>query len=219
VVRIVFSHARLIEALKSLFFPITAFELLDGLEKSGYRLLGERPLPIPPTHHAYVSGRVAEKEGCFVVVNSERKLFGVEGSSPGDVSRVYQDLFNVIEQRFNISIDEERDYLEFVAEGTARSRHNPINRLFECFKESEVVKNVSKVLGEEVGVYSIAFAPTKGLPTSSEWFDIRIQPLVRLPTREYEFTVIYRSKSRDRVQSFLKGVEPTLSSIFEVIEG
>jgi hypothetical protein len=217
--KIVFSHARLVEVLKSVFFPITAFELLDSLDKAGYRLLEPHPPPIPPTHRAYVSGRIAEKEDCTIVINSDRKFIGVEGRSPQSVIRIYQDLFSIIEKKFEFSIDEERDYLEFVAEGIVRSRHMPLNKLTEAFKETEVVKKVCKILGEEVGIYTIAFVPRGVLPSSGEWFDIRIEPHITLPSREYDFSVVYRSKVRDKVLKFLNEAESKICSVVGTIDG
>jgi len=216
-VKVRFSHVRLIEVLRSLFFPITAFELLNVLKRQGYRLLVRAPLPIPPTHRAYIRGRVAEKEGCTIIVDPDRRFIGVEGDSPEKVQHIYTEFVDVTRKRFELNFDEERNYLELVATGIVRSRHMPVNMIAEAFKEG-VIQKVGEILGEDVGIYSVAFSPKGKIPSHSEWFDVRIEPHVRLPTREYDFTIIYRSRDGEKILKFFKELESTMSNIIKILE-
>jgi hypothetical protein len=217
-VKVEFSLVRLTEILKSLFFPLTAFELLDSLKRSGYSLLVRPPLPISPTHRAYISGRVAEKENCTIFVDPDRRFIGVEGESPQNVERIYRELVDIVRKRFELNFDEERNYLELVATGIVRSRHVPINVMADAFKV-KVIEKVSEILGEDVEIYAVAFTPKGRVPSASEWFDIRIEPHIRLPTREYDLTVVYRSQNGDKVLKFFKGLESSIIDIIKTLEG
>jgi hypothetical protein len=216
-VKVEFSLVRLTEVLKSLFYPITAFELLDSLKRSGYSLLVRYPLPISPTHRAYIGGRVAEKANCTVFVDPDKRFIGVEGESPQNVERVYRELIDIVRKRFELNFDEERNYLELVATGIVRSRHIPINVMAEAFKV-EIIDKVGEILGEPVGIYAVAFTPKGRPPSASEWFDIRIEPHIRLPTREYDLTIVYRSQNSDKVLKFFKELESSIIGVIRILE-
>jgi hypothetical protein len=217
-VRIEFSHLRLIEVLGSLFFPITAFELLDVLRKNDYRILVSTPPPVPPTHRAYVSGRVAEKKDCNVVVNSERRFIGVEGNLRENVGAVYHELIKLIENKFQIRIAEERAYLEFVGEGLIRTRKPAFKQIANAFKRVKVIDEAGKIFGEDVNVHSFSLVPRGKTPSSRDWFEFRIEPHIRLPTREYDFIIIQRSADAGKVIKFFKEVETKISGIIKLLE-
>jgi len=217
-VRVEFSSIRLTEVLKTMFFPITAFELLDSLEERGYRLLVRRPLPIPPTHRAYIGGRIAEKRDCTVFVDPDRRFIGVDGTSPENLSIIYLELIDVIKKKFELNLDEVRDYLELVATGIVRSRHMPVNVLNNAFRQG-IIQKISEILGEDAGVYSVGFAPRGKIPSVTEWFDLRIEPHIRLPTKEYDLTIVYRSSKSEKVIKFFNQLESTILRAIKALEG
>jgi len=216
--RIEFSHIRLVDFLKSLHFPITAFRLLDTLRRKGYKVLVPYPPPVPRTHRVYVSGRIAEKNGCIIVIDSDKRFMGVEGTNLRTVKAIYEELSSLVTEEFGINMSDERDYLEFVCEGIIRTRKIAFKEIGRAFMDAKIVKKVSEILGEEVMTHTISFVPLDRMSSDKEWFEIRLLPHIGLPTREYEFTVVYRSPDCQKVRKFYEDVESKLLMIVEAIE-
>lgn len=216
-VRLSISRIRLSDVLKGVIFPITAFEFFDALKKRGYKILVSPP-PFSPTPSAYVSGSVAEKNGCTIFINPDRKFFGVEGNSIERIERIYLELTDIIRERFEVNLEEERIYTELISDGIVRSRRMPMNRLAEVFKGSDIIKKASGILGEDVSMFSVRFVPKGRPPRSDEWFDIVIEPSISIPSREYVYRVVYRSPNHEKVYNFFKNFNANISDLIKIVE-
>jgi len=209
---------RLALVFKSMFFPMVFPDCVDSLSNRGFSV---KPFP-PKTafvgNRAYVSGRVAERDDTIVELNSERHILACEGLNLTDVVSIMNELIDITQKDFLVSMNDV-DYLELNANLVVTSDKKAVNRLRELYADTKVMKQFSDILKTAVGSFSITLAPKEVLPTDRKWFDIRIEPRITKPTKEYFVHLVFRNRDIKDVLDFSNSMESTIRRLLSVVEG
>lgn len=206
---------RLAIVFHTLFFPFTYPELIDSLKKREYSV-PPPPRPAPTGQRVYVGGHIATKNGCIIDVNEEKKTLAGEGSQVENVIKSIEELMDVVEEDFRLNLERDVDYIELVSDLVVKSDKSPLKDI-EGFNNKYSAFN--GIMGMETSAYSISIVPKGFLPSSKKWFDIRIEPRVTTPDREYFIHAIYRDENIGDVLAFAREVNSKILSLIEKIGG
>ena len=206
---------RLAIVFHTLFFPFTYPELIDSLKKRGYSV-PPPPRPVPTGPRVYVGGHIATKNGCVIDINEERKIVAGEGSKIDNVIKSIEDLKDMVEEDFRLNLERDIDYSELVSDLVVESDKSP---LIDIGRFNNKYSVFNGIMGMETSAYSISIVPKGFLPSSKKWFDIRIEPRVTMPDREYFIHAIYRNENIHDVLAFAREVNSKMLSLIEKIGG
>lgn len=212
-------YRRLSLAVKygSVLFPFDHVQFLRALSKQGFTL-PESIGPVPLGRRLEVSGIVGRKGEVSVRLDAERQVLAVEAPDV-ETSLVEMDsLESLLESEFDIDSPSLAHYYEFLAGLTVKAKKNPLESWYAHFAQVPMIGEASKVLGTEVSPFGIRLAPKGEVPNQPNWFEIRIEPLVRSATAYHHIEVVYRRSSRDEVFAFVRKFEDTLSAILTIVE-
>ena len=194
---------RIATVLKFIIFPLTAPDVIEALRKRDY-IIRAPPLPPHPPRGglSYISGPIAEKEGCVVDVNSEKGFVGIEGVSLNSIRKVYDEILGILNIDLAVDLDKSHRYSEVISEMIVRSKRSPIEVFSRIFQDTTLLKEVKQAVKDEVALYSLRLFPRGQVANSDEWFDITIEPNVIRPHLEYHTWLVYRSPNRAKVEEF-----------------
>jgi hypothetical protein len=74
------------------------------------------------------------------------------------------------------------------------------------------------MVGREVCPFGVRLADKGGIPTHTEWFELRIEPLVQAPTTHHLVEVVFRRARGDEVLAFVRKFEDTLPALLGLVE-
>jgi len=86
------------------------------------------------------------------------------------------------------------------------------------YRDIELIKRFNEILGVPVSNFILTLIPSEALPTDRSWFDIRIEPRLTKPTREYFIHVVFRDKNMKKVLDFSKEVNSTIIKLLSTLE-
>lgn len=204
--------------LNPLFFPVTFPDCGESLSKRGFFVVPTPPKTLIFGGRAYLNGRIAEKRNVNVEINSDQKTIACEGVNVSEVILIFNEILDMLYKDFSVSKDE-IDYLELVMSCVVSSDNNPIQRLADINKGTEITDIFEKVLKKPMSIYTIGLNPKDTLPSSKSWFDIRIEPRLTKPEEEYYVSIVFRDNNLDEVLNFAKDVESLVIRILSKIEG
>lgn len=210
---------RLALVLKSLFFPLTYPEITTSLEELGYTITLPKQLPMAPGARAYVGGRIANKEGCFVDIDPNSKIVASEGIDIYKVIGAFEELQVMITNDFGVDLNNEIVFVELTADVSVIDGTNPLQSFQALFKDFAPLVDFSDILKREVSPFGLRLAPKDVPSTAIDWFEIRIEPRVTQPSKAYYVGVVYRKEDAGEVISFTRKLNETIGHLFKILEG
>ncbi|MFQ5886063.1 MAG: hypothetical protein ACE5II_02385 [Anaerolineae bacterium] len=201
----------------SVLFPFDHVQFLRALSKQGFTL--PEPIgPVPLGRRLEVSGIVGRKGEVSVRLNADRQVLAVEAPDV-ETSLVEMDsLESLLKSEFDLDSPSLAHYYEFLAGLTVKAKKNPLESWGAHFAQVPMIREASELLGTDVSPFGVRLAPKGEVPNQANWFDIRIEPLVRSATDHHYVEVIYRRSSRDEVFAFVRKFEDILSAILAIVE-
>jgi len=122
----------------------------------------------------------------------------------------------MVEEDLRLNLERDIDYSELVSDLVVESDKSP---LIDIGRFNNKYSVFNGIMGMETSAYSISIVPKGFLPSSKKWFDIRIEPRVTMPDREYFIHAIYRNENIDDVLAFAREVNSKILSLIEKIGG
>lgn len=216
--KIEFKKNHLSFVYNTIFFPFTYPEINESLEKKKYTAESkplDMPSSIPAGARAYLSGHIATKDDCKVIIDDHRKILAVVGKLPSKVREVFLEVGEIVEKDFGIK-SSDIDYIELVSEAIVTDDKKPINVIQPLFEELKIVKKFDKILEEETALFEIRITPKDKSPNSKNWFDVRIIPSIINPN-VFDVRVIYRDENIEKVKKFASKIQQKIEDLIKEI--
>jgi len=205
--------------LKSLFFPIDGRDLIEAVKKYGYHV-PPTPMPIPSGARVRVGfeGEFARKDGISLDVNSARGILGVSADMPDLAIKTFDELIALIQDELGIDLEKESRFYEIISEVKVDSDKNPLKSIDNLYRENPFVSEVSKILKQDISLFTLRLVTKDVVPNQEEWLDITIEPDLLMPNQKYAISVVFRSKDKSIVKSFGQNLISNLLEIIKAIE-
>jgi len=198
-----------------IFYPIDSNEFAKYIEKYGYEI--KQPPQQVSGIVLELAGKLAEKEGNIISLDTNRQILGVDGDDPQKVIEIFNELEKIIKDDMGIDFSSSIKFYEAILDYHIYSSNNPRLRV-ESKMSGEFDSVFSEIVGKELSPYTIRYA-TKGIsPDSVEWLDFRIEPFVRRADKIYAFNMVHRSQDGDDVKSTMETILDKINGIVNTLE-
>lgn len=161
--------------------------------------------------------KIATKGSIEVFSNIERRTVGVSSeTSTKDLRDTYED-FKQIYRELGI---EESNFMihEFIGRFSATSTKSPMDVIKRLTIGGDVMRKIGSIMEVELVPIGLRLTTKDGIPTTSEWLALDIDPLYVSANKKYLLRVVYRGELAD-VLKFVKTIERRLKKIIEKLEG
>jgi hypothetical protein len=203
---------------RSVLFPFDVFNFLRAVSKLGFILPPESIEPAPLGTRLEVTGTVARKGEVAVRLNTERQILQVEAQNPNAAVTEMASIESLLRDEFELDSSQLAEYYEFLASLNMRAKKNPLASWSAHFAELAIVQRFSEMVGREVCPFGVRLADKGGIPTQTDWFELRIEPLVQAPTTHHLVEVVFRRARGDEVLAFVRKFEDTLPALLGLVE-
>ena len=78
---------------------------------------------------------------------------------------------------------------------------------------------IQKILkGKPVGNFTIRLLPKDAIVDTEDFYDVKIEPSIRRPTKEYSLLMNIRSKNKSNMEKFILNLEDNLEKMISIVE-
>lgn len=208
---------RLALVLNSLFFPLTIPDSIISLSKRGYAVGPFPPRTIMYGNRSYVGGKIAEKTNVIVDIDDIRKIVGCEGTNVSSVLSTFNELLEMLNTDFSLPVNE-IDFVELNSDFIVSSDGNPIQKLKVLYNDAKIMSSFEKIIGVPIGNYIVSLIHKDTVTTDKNWLNIRIEPRLTKPTKEYYVNVVFRDVKPSKVLEFTNSLESVIVKLLSEIE-
>lgn len=202
------------EGFSSVLYPLDIWELLKQIPTIGY-VVPELVLRGTPEERK----PIATKGDIELVFNQENKTIGVKGRNPEKAVEAFRELRQFYLERLDPSPSLATLYLEFDAQGWAKSKGNPVEVCSSFWADYTPLQDLSRLLETKVTNFGLQLAPSNRDPNDPNWFHIYIEPLVASSTKRYRIRWIWRGSDIEELLKKFSRVEETLQKLIAKLEG
>ncbi len=203
---------------KSVLFPFDVFNFLKAISKRGFILPPDSLEPAPLGTRLEVKGTVGRKGEVSIGLNTEQHSLQVEAPNSSAAVTEMESIELLLRDEFDLESPRLAEYYEFLASLSVRATKNPLDSWYVHFAQLAVLKQFSEVVGRQVSPFGVRLAEKGGIPTQTDWFELRIEPLVQAPTTHHLIEVVFRRARGEEVFAFVRQFEDTLPGLLGLVE-
>lgn len=189
--------------------------LLDELGKKGYTPVQKgqiiaNALTIQP-------GDLAVKNNTVISLFLETTTLEITGLNLQDVLQITQEAESII-TKAGLDLKKEK-FREVFVICSIESGKNPtksVQRFLGVPKQNIEFEKILK--GKPVGNFTIRLLPKDAIVDTEDFYDVRIEPSIRRPTKEYSLLMNIRSKNKSNMDKFILNLEDNLEKMISIVE-
>jgi len=206
---------RLIERFTNVLYPIDLFELLRQLPNAGYIVPQKIFKGVIETGEA-----IALKGNVELVANQDNKTLGIEGHeiSPAEIIDSFNELRSFWQEHLDSSQNVETHYLELTGEGLVKTGKNPVKVFGQYWAQFNKVQALNKILGCEVSNFGLRLTPMNVEPNTTDWFEVRVTPLIVSSTKCYYVNLVWRNEDIDKAIKAFSKMDSTIANLILEVE-
>jgi len=202
--------------LDCVLFPLTYKEVLDSIEKNGYKLNPSLPV-VRPLGRFRGSGQIGTKGKNIFQVDGGDKALLIVGATLEEVQSEFDAFCKTLIEDYSIDVDEMINFYQFIGNYEYKTEHNPYDVISRSY-ESPHQEKVSEILGMSLKTFSVRIASSETLPKDVDWFDVKITPDVKR-NDGYMIEAVYRNKDKEQYANFSDSIESNIVSLIKYLEG
>ncbi len=196
--------------------PVDILDLMIALQRSGAKVA---KIPTIPAGSGAalepVGGPIAQLGESVVDVDLSRGILGVEGPSGAESMSGFQKLLGMLQGDLGLDTQRHTSFVEFVCDLNIKGEKRAIEAMRGL--KLSVATIAGKVLEESTSIFGLRLGSSNFEPDGPNWFDLRIEPLLRNP-QVYFVSGVYRNKEVDRVLKIAENFESRIETIIASLE-
>lgn len=201
--------------LDCVLFPLTHKEVLDTIEKNGYKLNPAVPV-IRPQGRFRGSGQIGTKGKNIFQIDGGAKALIIAGATLEEVQLEFGAFSQTLIEDYSIDLDKISSFYQFIGNYEYKTEHNPYEVISKSY-ESPHQEKVSEILGMPLRTFSVRIASSETLPTDIDWFDVKITPDVQR-NDGYTVEAVYRKGDKEQYSNFLDTFESNIVTLIQHLE-
>lgn len=206
----------------AVLFPFEQWKFLDILPEHGYSLDDpESNLRSPFGMQASISGQVAKKGGDIKLsLNSQKPQLVIEGPNPAVLAEEFQQIESVLSAELKFDSESQSSEHECDASLLVSTDQSPLKSLSEFWSGYPRLESIGSLIGLEDACTnsSLRLVSLGRSPLDRDWFELRVDPSVQSPDRNYFCVAVYRNPDREKVFHFLDRLQATITNLISRIE-
>ncbi len=215
-----YSELSLAVKYTSVLFPFDVVQFVKTLSKHAYIVPEQIQQFFPVTLDARVevSGIVGRKGEVSVRVDEGRQVLAIHAPDPKTALAEMESTESLLKNEFDVDSTGLAQYYEFFAQLAIKAKKSPLQSWHAHSELVPMVKGFSDVLGTEVSLFGLRLALARQVPNQANWFDIRIEPLLRSPTTHHLVGVVFRRARRDETFEFVAKFGEILPRLVSMVD-
>lgn len=204
----------------AVLFPFDIPAFLNLISNQGYQIpeqLTTAALPLGST--LGVDGVAGVKRGVQLRLHSDRHILGLDAADL-DTPLDEMDLVEgMLQSELDFDSPSSAQYYELVTNMTVRAVGNPLDLWYTHLGETGLYQAFASALGTEVAPLGTRLVPPSTSPNTVDWFEIRLEPLLRAATTHHFLQIIFRRSSREETFDFSRRLNTLLEELLAIVEG
>lgn len=216
-IRILNKNFRISMRLHHVILPFSQTELISVLATAN---LGYALAPPPrglSTGTAEPAREIAMKGNTMVDIDLGKQIVGTSGTNSYEVGNVFAEIYDVIEATLVPDLKEKVTFFEVLSNYSIAVEENTLATFEKHKYENNIEQEISDILDEKLGNYSIHLCSNEKLVDSDDWFDIHILPSGRRSSRELDIFIVCRKPDKKKVEKVLENMDNNLSKIVKTL--
>jgi hypothetical protein len=186
------------------------------LPKYGYQVPQAPPLPVGTGVMLEIpAGPIAQLGDSTIDADMRRGIIGLNASSISEAVTGFRQLMDILQTELKVDIIDHTWFVEFACDLNIRGDERAIDALRSI--ETDVANVTAKAFGESMGIFSLRLGSKEHDPSGPDWFDFRIEPLLRNP-QVYIVTIVFRNSDLNDVLKTAERTEENVRIIIHSIE-
>ncbi|MBS3922358.1 MAG: hypothetical protein KGZ37_04325 [Nitrosarchaeum sp.] len=202
--------------MNNVLFPINDQNLIPELAKSGYQ--PAHPGNIIKNQLVIQQGDIAVKNNTVLTTNSQSKMIQLSGLTPQEVYETWKEIENILLNQ-NINIKTTGRLFELKSEYIVKTGKNPLKSFRRVFNNVKLEEKFNHIItGKPSTLVSLRFMPQDGVVDTEDFYDIKIEPVLRNQKSEYFIQILYRNKKQEITEKILLKLEEKIKEIITLID-
>lgn len=215
--KLTYARLAIMTRYNTLFCPFDLRDFCRALVKQGY-VLTDEAMKIPFGAVVRRPTKVGNRGEFAIIIAADGNAIVLEGPSPSLTLEETKKIDSMLRADLDFDQADLIAYREFSVQLAVKSKENAVATWRNHLVEAPIFVQLSEVFGQPVSPYSISFGPVDGDPTQSEWYDMRIGPLIRPGLDHLLIEAVYRHQESSKVLEFVGRFENIVKDTLTAIE-
>jgi len=202
--------------LDSTLWPITLIEFTNSLEKLGFEITEEIPIPRPIGRFSGL-GQIARKGNIVVNVDGGAKAISMYGLSLESTIEEFDSFIKTLQTDYSVDLDEFADYYQFASRYEYKTNEDAYAMISNFFTYPKL-DELAKIIDIPIKTFSIKVGSADAVPNEINWFDIQFAPDVQR-NDGYTIDVVYRNENKESYRTFISHIEEKIVKSIQLLEG
>ena len=202
--------------LKNVIFPVNQINIMSDLLANGFQPVTagqmiKNKLIIQP-------GDLAVKNNSVFTINPQSQMIQVTGLTISEVYQTWKEIEKIL-QKQNINLKSIGRLSEFKIECIIKTGKNPLKSFQNIYKSTDITPKFDKLFNEKPSaVLGIRLVPSDGNIDTENYYDIRLEALLRNMKDEYFLSFVYRNKDQEKSEKMFLNAESKISELLKLVE-
>jgi len=119
----------------------------------------------------------------------------------------------------NINLKSTGRLSEFKIECIIKSGKNPLKSFKNIYKSTDITSKFDKLFNEKPSaVIGIRLVPSDGNIDTEDYYDVRLEALLRNMKDQYFLSFVYRNKDQEKSEKMFVNAESKISELLKLVE-
>jgi hypothetical protein len=202
--------------LKHVLFPIDQERLILDLSSSGFT--PAQPGSMILNRLIIQPGDLAVKNNTAVTVNPQSKMISIAGLTPEEVYKTWKEVEEILKKQ-DVVLSSSGRLFELKIEGRIKTGKNPVKSIQKTINNDALTQKIDRIIeGKPSSISTLRFIPKDAEANDEDYYDIRVEPLLIKPKKEYFVRILYRNKILGKSEKLLLNANSKLEEIINIIE-
>jgi acyl carrier protein len=194
--------------------PFLEVELKHILSQEKYKIEKETFFENGPV--SIKNMKVAERNNCDIVYNSEKGNLFVAGSNWVKVNEEFLNIKKILIERLELDLEDTIRAYELISDNQVIPTTKKPKEIIEEYYDGLNTDKFDEIFGEKSSNLMIRIVPEGKNRQNRDWYDLIIEPLT---ANVYRLRLVYRNQNIEKVEDVALHIEEKLEKIISIVGG
>lgn len=201
---------------KTFLYPLTFHELVDSLERKGYKISPALPFPRPPGRMTG-AGEIGRKGKTVIQVDTSAQALTIIDISIESALNGFNEIGKMLKEDYDVDVNDFARFYSFVATYEFPTKRQAYETIAKTLRFS-IFDDIENIMDEKVWPFELRFGGADLKANSENWFDVTVRPNYER-NDSYVVTVVFRNKDRVKTRKFVESFEERMAKVIDLIDG
>lgn len=201
---------------KTLLYPLTIQELVDSLERKGYKISPALPFPRSPGRITG-AGEIGRKGKTSVQVDASAQTLTIIDISIKSALNCFNEIVKMLKEDYDVDVNDFARFYSFTATYAFPTEKQAYKMTAKALRFS-IFDHIEEIMGEKIWPFELRFGGADLKANSENWFDVTVRPNYER-NDSYIISVVFRNKDRVKTRKFIESFEERMAKVIGLIDG